>query len=168
MEQKQKMIAQILEEMRKGEITFEDLKEARLAALRPKCTENFDLLVVVDGVAQRVPFEEGKELQPTGIFPFKGAPFYMEFKETDQQDYPVELKDKLPGANSFARLGDIMPELNQRLKELGQPEFDGTYWLNGHEWSGIGYWVGKVHKNNVDTTYLDEKHKAKVRLLGYL
>lgn len=165
---KQEAIAQILGMMRENEISLQDIKEARLAALRPKCTENFDLLVVVDGMPQRLPFEEGKDLAPTAIFPFKDAPAYMEFKETSPGDYPVKLKEQLPGVNTFQRMADIMPELNAKLEELGQPLFEGTYWLNGHEWSGIGYWIAKVHKNKVDTTYMDERHKAKVRLLGYL
>ena len=166
--EKKQTIAQILDMMRENEISLQDIKEARLAALRPKCTENFDLLVVVDGMPQRLSFDEGKNLAPTAILPFKDAPFYMELKETAAGDYPVILKDKLPGVNTFQRMADIMPELNEKLKELGRPIFEGTYWLNGHEWSGIGYWVGKVHKNKVDTTYMDERHKAKVRLLGYL
>lgn len=166
--EKKQTIAQILNMMRVGEITFEDLKEARLAALRPKCTEDFDLMIEVDGVRQRVPFAEGKGLNPLAVFPFRDAPFYMEFKETSPGDYPVKLKEQFPGVNTFQRMADIMPELNEKLKELGQPIFEGTYWLNGHEWSGIGYWIAKVHKNKVDTTYMDERHKAKVRLLGYL
>ena len=166
--EKKQTIAIILNMMRVDGITFDDLKEARLAALRPKCTEDFDLLVECDGVRQRVPFADGKGLNPIGIFPFKDAPFYMEFKETEPGEYPVKLKDLLPGANSFNRLANIMPELNAKLEELKQPVFEGTYWLNGHEWSGIGYWIGKVERNKVDTTYMDERHQAKTRLLGYL
>ena len=165
---KNEAMAQILKMMRENEVSFEDLKEFRLQMLRLKCTENFDLLIVVDDMPQRVPFDEGKNLAPTAIFPFRDAPFYMELKETEPSDYPVTLKNILPGVNTFQRMAHIMPELNEKLKELGAKPFEGVYWLNGHEWSGIGYWVGKVHKNKVDTTYLDERHKAKRRLLGYL
>lgn len=165
---KKEIMAQVLEMMRNAGITFDELKEFRREALRPECNEDFDLVVSVDGMFKRVPFAEGKSMNPFGICPFKDSPFYMELKETTAGDYPIASKDKLPGVNSFNRLDNIMPELNEKLEELGVPVFEGQYWLNGHEWSGIGYWVGKVHKNKVDTTYLDERHKAKTRFLGYL
>lgn len=166
--EKKQVIAQILGIMRENEISFEELKQARLDALRPKCTENFDLAVIVDGVAKRVPFLEGKAMDAIGIFPLGGSPTYVEFAVTEPKDYPVELKKRLPGVNTFNLWANIMPELNQKLKELGQPIFDGTYWLDGHEHSGIGYWIGKVVKGKADTTYMDERHKAKVRLIGYI
>ncbi len=165
---KKQIIEDIFNKMRENGITFEELKQARLAALRPKCMEDFDLLVVEDGVAQRVPFDKGKDMKPIGIFPLKKSTTYVEFKESGPQEYPVEKKDKLPGANTYELWRNIMPELNAKLRELHQPEFEGKYWLNGHEWSGVAYWCGEVKNDKADDATYDNRKPAKVRLIGYL
>ena len=160
------VVPQILKIMNDNEITVEDISQA-LRAL--KNAETFDLVCEVEGKLVRIPYEEGKNKNPIGIIPRKKYNFFLFLDETGMSAFPpIEEKDQLPDELICNLLMDVRPELNEKLRELGKPILSGDYWLNGHELSGIGYWMAHIREDKLKVDYYNIKHSAKVRKIGRL
>ena len=169
MKQKEKELQEILRIMQTTGITVEDIITEQ-KRVKNKKLQAFDLLVVIDGVKQRVPFEQGKDCPvKLGIFPRPNNSSYIELTESDPCSCPLELEErrKFITENLADLLDDVKDELNVRLREIGAPEIDGKYWAYAHEWSGCGYYIARFSpKDRLVFTYYDEKHVAKVRRVG--
>ena len=158
-------VHQIMSIMQENEISVDDITRA----LRPGTSETFDLVCLVDGKPTRVPFEEGKDKNPIGICPKKKLKSYLSLEETGMVSYPdLSEKDKLADEDLCILFMEVRPELNERLRELGKPILSGDYWINGHELSGIGYWMARIREDKLKVDYYDAQHKAKVRKIGHL
>ena len=159
-------IPQILKIMNENELTVDDISQALRAQ---KNAETFDLVYEADGKFIRVPYEEGKDKNPIGIIPRKKYNFFLYLDETGMSPFPpIEEKDQLPDEVLCNLLMDVRPELNEKLRELGKPILSGNYWLNGHEFSGIGYWMAHIREDVLKVDYYNIKHTAKVRKIGRL
>ena len=158
----------VIEAMHENELTPAEVVAA-LHKPKPTVEERFDLLCEIEGQLKRVPFEEGRELNPKGIFPRNKFPVYLCLEETGKIPFP-ELKDKerLMDENLCILIQEVRHELNDKLCELGASPLRGPYWLDGHELSGIGYWVGEFYEGQLKVDYYDCKYKAKVRFIGRL
>lgn len=89
----------------------------------------FDLLVKAeDGTLKRVSFDEGKQLNPIGIFP-KAANFYLELAETDLlRRHEVNSEKQLPTDEELrVMIGADINLLNENLRELNKPIIRGRY-----------------------------------------
>lgn len=160
------VVPQILKIMNDNEITVDDITQA-LHAL--KNAETFDLICEIDGKFARVPFDEGKSKNPVGIVPRKKYPFFLYLDETGMSAFPpIEEKDQLLDELICNLLMDVRPELNEKLRELGKAILSGDYWLNGHEFSGVGYWMAHIREDKLKVDYDNTKHTAKVRKIGRL
>lgn len=166
---KQRALLQILGIMQESDLTVTDIENAQKAQNQPKAEETFDLLCEINGSLKRVPYETGKELAPKAIFPRKNLKFYLSLEETGMVPYPKEdEKDKLADEDLCTLLMEIRPELNEKLRELGKPLLSGDYWLNGHELSGIGYWMARIREDQLKVDYYDSLHRAKIRHIGHI
>lgn len=166
---KEQTIDQILKQMKTGGVSVSDLIEAQENA-KAKKMQAFDLLIIENGVKKRVPFEEGKNcVVKLGIFPRKDNQNYIELVESDPVSCPLELDErrKLLTENFAGIISDVREELNAKLREIGAPEVKGDYWGYAHEWSGCGYWMARFdRRSDLDFSYYDDKHVAKVRKTG--
>lgn len=137
-----------------------------------QCNNGFDLLVFIDDIPQRLPFAEGKKLNPVAIFPFNDS-FYIELKETEVFGYPINFQERLPSVENFNRLSDVISELNERLQELGAPVLGGSYWLNDGSYTRPKnkVYVGKIICLDKGNNSCQAGNKnlliAKVRLTGH-
>lgn len=160
-----RQILAILDEQ--GELSVSDISAALRARQHPKPEENFDLLIESFGELKRVPFETGKNMAPLGIFPRNGLKFYIELDETGMVSFPeLETKSTLIDEEMATLIMEVRNELNDKLRELGKPILSGDYWMNGHELSGIGYWMAKYRDGKLKVDYYDASRKAKIRKFG--
>lgn len=154
----------ILAIMLDNNISVDDLTQA----LRPK-NETFDLVCEIDGKLTRVSFEDGKDKNPIGICPKKKHNFFLFLDETGMVEFPdINEKSNLADEVLCRLMMEVRPELNEKLRELGKPILSGDYWINGHEHSGIGYWMARIRQDKLIVDYFDARHTAKVRKIGYL
>lgn len=152
-----------------GELSVADISVALRARQHPKPEEKFDLLIESFGELKRVPFDTGKNMAPLGIFPRNGLKFYIELDETGMVPFPeLATKDKLPDEEMATLMSEVRNELNEKLRELGKPLLSGDYWMNGHELSGIGYWMAKYRDGKLRVDYYDASRRAKIRKFGRL
>ena len=159
----------ILGAMDESEVSVADISAALRARQHPKPEENFDLLIESFGELKRVPFETGKNMAPLGIFPRNGLKFYIELDETGMVPFPeLETKSTLIDEEMATLIMEVRNELNDKLRELGKPILSGDYWMNGHELSGIGYWMAKYRDGKLKVDYYDASRKAKIRKFGRL
>jgi len=159
-------VHQILKVMKENELSVDDINQALRAH---KNAETFDLVCDVNGKLTRVPYEEGKNQNPIGIIPRKKYNFFLYLNETGMSAFPpIEEKDQLPDEILCDLMMTVRPELNEKLRELGKPILSGDYWLNGHELSGIGYWMAHIREDQLKVDYYNIKHTAKVRKIGRL
>ena len=157
----------ILGAMDESEVSVADISAALRARQHPKPEENFDLLIESFGELKRVPFETGKNMAPLGIFPRNGLKFYIELDETGMVPFPeLETKSTLIDEEMATLIMEVRNELNDKLRELGKPILSGDYWMNGHELSGIGYWMAKYRDGKLKVDYYDASRKAKIRKFG--
>jgi len=166
---KKEVLQQILAMMEQSGVTTADITAAIKAKSQPKIEETFDLLCEVNNELKRLPFETGRDLNPKAIFPRKNLKFYLSLEETGMIPFP-ELKDKerLLDEDLCTLVLEVRSELNEKLRELGKPLLSGEYWLNGHELSGIGYWMAIIREDRMRIDYYDASRKAKVRYIGHL
>jgi hypothetical protein len=152
-----------------GEISVSDISSALRARQHPKPEENFDLLIESFGKLKRVPFETGKNMAPLGIFPRNGLKFYIELDETPMVPFPeLKTKSELIDEEMATLIMEVRNELNDKLRELGKPILSGDYWMDGHELSGIGYWMAKYRDGKLKVDYYDASRRAKIRKFGRL
>ena len=169
MDNKKEALQEILKLMETSGVTTAEITAALKAKSMPKIEETFDLLCEVNGELKRLPFETGRDLDPKAIFPRKNLKFYLSLEETGMIPFPDEKeKDRLPDEDLCTLILEVRPELNEKLRELGKPLVSGEYWLNGHELSGIGYWMGIIREDRIRIDYYDSSRKAKVRYIGHL
>lgn len=162
-----RQILAILDEQ--GELSVSDISAALRARQHPQPTESFDLLIESFGELKRVPFETGKNMAPLGIFPRNGLKFFIELDETGMVPFPeLETKSTLIDEEMATLIMEVRNELNDKLRELGKPILSGDYWMNGHELSGIGYWMAKYRDGKLKVDYYDASRKAKIRKFGRL
>lgn len=156
----------VVAEMNKTGVTPAEVMEN---IQKPQTEETFDLLCEVNGELKRLPFETGRDLNPKGIFPRKNLKFWLSLDETGMLPFPdPKDKDKLPDEDISILLQEVRHELNDKLSELGKAPLRGDYWLNGHELSGIGFWMARFYEGVLKVDYYDSSHKAKVRYIGHL
>lgn len=166
---KQEAVQQILGIMQDNNITVADINAMIKAQSRPQINESFDLLCEVNGTRKRLPFDTGKDLNPIAIFPRQNLKFFLSLEETGMIPFPpVKDKDQLLDEDLCTLLMDVRPELNEKLRELGKPILSGDYWLNGHEFSGVGYWIANIREDRLRVDYYDARSVAKVRHIGHL
>ncbi|MEE6206640.1 MAG: hypothetical protein VZR95_01120 [Alphaproteobacteria bacterium] len=166
---KQEAVQQILGIMQDNNITVADITATIKAQSRPQVQENFDLLCEINGIRKRLPFDTGKDLNPIAIFPRQNLKFFLSLEETGMISYPAaNEKEQLADEDLCTLLMEVRPELNEKLRELGKPIVSGDYWLNGHELSGVGYWMARIREDQLKVDYFDASKKAKVRHIGHL
>lgn len=166
---KEEALKIILGAMDECEVSVADISAALRARQHPKPEENFDLLIESFGELKRVPFETGKNMAPLGIFPRNSLKFYIKLEETGMVPFPeLETKDSLIDEEMATLISEVRNELNEKLRELGKPILSGDYWMNGHELSGIGYWIAKFRDGKLRVDYYDASRKAKIRKFGRL
>ena len=165
--------SKVIEAMQKNEVTPAEIMEA-LSKPKPQSGERFDLLIEENGELKRVSFEEGKDKSPKAIFPLNDFPTYLFLEETGMQLFP-DLKDKerLMDEHLCMLIKPIRHELNDKLEVLGKAPLRGEYWLNGHEFSGTGYWTVKFYEGELkwmprEIEYNNPKHTAKIRYIGFV
>ena len=166
---KKEVIEKILHLMDESGVSVAEISTALKARVMPKEEERFDLLCKVGDELKRVSYEEGRDMNPIAIFPRNKFKFYLFLEETGMVPFPpIEEKDKLPDDDLSTLIQEVRSELNEKLMELGKAPVRGDYWLNGHELSGIGYWMARFHDDRFNSGYYDSKRKAKVRYIGRL
>lgn len=119
----------ILRQMSAAGISFEDLKN-EMSQNPELLLKKFDLLCLINGVPQRVPFDKGRELNPIGIFPFVGN-WYLELaQEEGKLRHQVDEK-RLPDRDIWLEVYKVQDSLNAQLLAMGQPQLEGKYFARG-------------------------------------
>lgn len=167
-----KEVHMILKIMKENDLAVEDINKA-LRSL--KNAETFDLVCNIDGKLTRLPYEEGEKKNPIGICPCKKHNFFLYLDESGEGPFPpIEEKDQLLDELICNLIMPVRPELNEKLRKLGKPLLSGDYWLNGHELSGIGYWMARIREDELHrsddprASYDNVNCIAKVRKIGRL
>lgn len=166
MEQKQRIIMRMLRFMGANHITLNDLQYAQ----NPKQAnshEMYDLLCVIDGIEQRIPFDIGKDLNPIGIFPFANVNTSLDLTETTEiRRSEIKKAENLMSVNFCKWTSYDLEKLNAKLSELHKPILDGYYHIRNAEHLPEQCWVahfGAERGENMPIDFYDDSFKAKVR-----
>lgn len=126
---KRSAILDILRQMHLSDISIEDLREemSRNPDFLPK---KFDLLCLVHGVPQRLPFAKGKDLHPIGIFPFADN-WYLELFQSEEQLRTNADEGRLPDRDIWLEVYKLRNDLNAQLRVMKQPLLKGPYFARG-------------------------------------
>ena len=91
-------------------------------------SHEFDLMCYVNEKFVRLPYEQGKDKQVIGVFPFKDCSFYIDCDETRELETPFVLKNYLLSMDIWEDLARIKDKLNACLKSVGLPVLSGRYY----------------------------------------
>lgn len=94
----------------------------------------FDLLCSVGWNMKRVPWQEGVYNNPRGLFPFKDDNRYLALQNVDSvisRAYVV--KNCLPTIDFFKKISPLLPQINEAMAKLHQPELSGCYYARANE-----------------------------------
>lgn len=160
---KKNKLKKIVKIMEKYKISVANIEE--YMAVRNK---KFDLLCIVDGVPVRLPFDEGKELSPIGVFPFQSN-IYLEFGEVEKTRNLIG-EEFIPKITLWDSIFNLKIPLNKVLERLGQPILDGLYYANPRTSEKDVNWIVNFRNNQLilDTEYYDADDVAKARFVGEL
>lgn len=126
----------------------------------------FDLLC--DG--NRVPFSEGKNKNPVGIFPFKDEDTYLSLKESEDCLRRDANSRFFPSRKFWERCFEIKDELNWRLKMLQSKPLEGDYFTTCDYQNGAN-WIVSFDENKTGylfADYYNSNELAKARYVGTL
>lgn len=161
---KKSAILDILRQMHFNGISIEDLREemSRNPEFLPM---KFDLLCLVNGVPRRLAYDKGKDLEPIGIFPFKGN-WYLELFQSEGQLRADADENRLPDRDLWLEVYKIRDDLNAQLKIMKQPLLKGEYFARG----GKLNWVVKFNGADeaMPENYYDDDTTAIIRYGGSL
>lgn len=129
---------------------------------------NFDLLCIKDGKKTRLPFNVGKDCNPSGIFPFKESDVYLELTETEESLRKFADELRLPTLNFCKMVYAIRDELNKSLELLGRPIIKGCYFADGNDLYRLNWIVGFDDTSYLTSDYYNNDEKAKIRYVGNL
>lgn len=118
--EKNKQIQQIAEKMKLQGISFKDIANAIPTHL-------FDLRCNINGNQVRLPFEQGRNHEVIGIYPFFNIDFYIYTHEGTEEMRGETYMDKLIPTAMWRCLFQLKDELNLCLSELNLPILDGNY-----------------------------------------
>ena len=173
---KDKQLAQICKIMRKYHLKLEDVE--RYAAQKPEFRslvkkfplgDEFDILCLIGGKTQRVPFSQRYCGIAVGIFPFKYDPIYIELTEVEgkkHSDRDVDEK-RLLDVEFCERLNEVRHQLNKYLVALKAPIIEGDYLADSDHMKGSG-WVIFFGESMVLSDYYGGSEVSKLRYMGRL
>ncbi len=119
----------ILRQMGAAGITFEDLRN-EMSQNPDLLLQKFDLLCLINGVPQRVPFDKGRNLNPIAIFPFNGN-WYLELaQEQEVLRHQVD-EVRLPDRDIWIEVYKLQDALNAQLLAMKRPPLEGLYFARG-------------------------------------
>ena len=136
--------------------------------LRTMAISNFDLLCVIDGKKKRVSFQDGKELNPIGIFPFKSDSRYLEFEQTMYTYRKFSDEKRLPPESFYKKINTIRVELNECLSLLKKPVLYGAYFAISDYLKDVNWIVAFDERNteSLPNDFYDNDEQAQIRYLG--
>lgn len=149
--EKKQQIQHILEVMNKFGISFQDI-------VNNSNSHYFDLRCTIQGKQVRLPFEQGKNYEVVGIYPFPNVDLYIYTQEGKEEDRSDTWEDKLVPLEIWQCLFQIKEALNNCLSELGLPIFEGLYFAR-HDYDN---WVVNVTIQQIENKdYQPIKAKAR-------
>lgn len=178
---KESIITKILKTMHDNGISEKNLREYRLQHpdfwptaqddFLDLAPENFDLLCRVDNRLRCLPFPEGKNLNPIGIFPFAFASdhtFYLELKKNEEETLRKQCREYyIPTYELWQELSYIRPSLNRCFEEIGVSPLQGCYFSKAPKNHIIQHanWIISFSNESPDllSDYYDYSQKAKLR-----
>ena len=127
--------------------------------------KKFDLLCLIHGVPQRLPFDKGRQMNPIGIFPFSGL-WYLELTQEENMLRKDADTDRLPERDIWLEVHKLQDDLNAQLKVLKQPLLKGSYFARG----GNLNWIVKFddRRGSMPENYYDPETPATIRYCGSL
>ena len=163
--EREQVIRKVINLLKESGLTIYDVH----GYLRKISHHQFDLLCRVDGEEKRLPFEEGKNNNPIGLFPFKEDSHYIEFAEVSECTRIHADETGLPTVGFFQEILPLMDEINACLKDLKQPVLDGYYFANKQDnLNWIVYLSGNDEAEELSVDYYGRAETAKIRYLGSL
>ena len=151
LKEKEQQIQQIVKTMRQHDISLKDIAQAIP-------THSFDLRCNIKGTQVRLPFEQGKNHDVIGIYPFPNVDLYIYTQEGKEEDRSDTWEDKLVPLEIWQCLFQIKEALNNCLSELGLPIFEGLYFAR-HDYDN---WVVNVTIQQIENKdYQPIKAKAR-------
>ena len=166
---KEKTLAQIYKMMRRDGLTVNDVKQY-VSKHQADIADEYDLLSLIDGKMERVPFSLRHLGKPIGIFPFPNEPEYIELDEVESKkhtDTDVE-ESRLLDEQFCGRVYKIKDNLNVYLEALGKPVLEGVYLADNSYMHGCGWLVGfdDNETHNISSDYFGGNEPAKLRYMG--
>ena len=155
--------------MRRDGLTVNDVKRY-VSKHQADIADEYDLLSLIDGKMERVPFSLRHLGAPIGIFPFPGDPLYIELNEAENKkhtDCDVD-KKRLLDEQFCGRVYKIKDKLNAYLEALGKPVLKGTYLADNSYMQGCGWLVGfdDNDSHSLSSDYYGGNEPAKLRYMG--
>ncbi len=121
---------------------------------------NFDLLCEVNGVKKRLPFNEGKNLNPIGIFPFKETGLYLLLNEFGECERTTVAEDKIPTLYQWMQIFNQKEDINCALMQLKKPVLNGNYFARQHNMNWI---VLFSNHSPMPADFFEKNAQAKIR-----
>ncbi len=166
---KAKALAQIFNLMRTTGLTVNDVKQYAKKH-QNELADEYDLLCMIDGRLERVPFSLRHLGKPIGIFPFPTAPEYIELDEMENKKHTDTDVDEnhLLDEQFCGRVYKIKDNLNVYLEALCKPVLKGVYLADNSYMRGCGWLVGfdDNESHNLSSDYYGGNEPAKLRYMG--
>ena len=135
-----------------------------------KLSDEFDLLCIVNGKKQRLPFSSGQHLSPIAIFPFAKDNRYIELDEQEGKKHTDEDVDesRLLDRGFCDHVFRIKDRLNLFLKALNKPLLEGAYLADSNYMQGCGWIIGFDDNDfhTLSSDYYGGNLEAKLRYSG--
>ena len=133
-------------------------------------SDEFDLLCIVNGKKQRLPFSSGRQLSPIAIFPFAKDAHYIELDEQEGKKHTDKDVDesRLLDRGFCDHVYKIKDRLNLYLKALNKPLLKGTYLADSNYMQGCGWIIGFDDNDfhTLSSDYYGGNTEAKLRYSG--
>lgn len=126
----------------------------------------FDLLCIVNGKKVRLPYCEGKDKNPFGIFPLRISAYYRYYLELEE--HPEDIRrnadeSKFPEDGFCQQVWKIREALNCCLQSLNAPPLKGCYYAKKGNYNWIVGFDAFENEQCMPSDYYNFDEKAKIR-----
>ena len=163
---REKALNEIAEIMRKNNLSCDEV--TNFVNTQNIDLPEFDLLCLVNNNLVRLPFDEGKDLNPQGLYPLKNSERYINFYESGETLREFANENLLFSEDFCEQIYPLCKQINNALSLLSQPLLQGCYFAVGKTLSDQNWIVSFDDNptNQLTSDYYDDTEQAKIRYFG--
>lgn len=164
--EKKKALKKIAEIMRKNNLSCNEV--INFVNTQNIDLPEFDLLCLVSNKLVRLPFAEGKDYNPQGLYPFKNDKRYICVRESGMIYRRFADENLLLREDFCEQIYPLRKQINNALSLLNKPLLQGCYFAVGKTLSDQNWIVSFDDNptNQLASDYYDDDEPAKIRFFG--